>query len=34
MATDVTRFEFDAGRVPIKSLGDRRGTLPKEMIGG
>ena len=27
MATKVTLFEFDAGRVPMKSLMDGRGTL-------
>ena len=31
VATVVTRFEFDAGRVSIKSLVDGRGTL---IMGG
>ena len=33
VATEVTLFEFDAGRVPMKSLVDGIGTLTKGGLG-
>ena len=33
LVTDVTIFEFDAGRVPMKSLVDGRDTLTEGVLG-